>query len=149
MSYYDDDSVSRKIICFFVFLILFALLIFIIAYGLNCLGDMKGELKSIECTVKFPKDYKFTGTKVEVVKQIGNAVPPNFAKAIFNEIEENCEIIDRESFFTFDFMEVCFSSGYNLADKPLCIKKEDVNHHVNKALNKLMCIKLLQEEEKN
>ena len=28
---------------------------------------------------------------------------------------------------------------YNLADKPLCIKKEDVNHHVNKALNKLMC----------
>lgn len=41
--------------------------------------------------------------------------------------------------FTFDFMEVCFSSGYNLADKPLCIKKEDVNHHVNKALNKLMC----------
>lgn len=119
MSYYDDDSVSRKIICFFVFLILFALLIFIIAYGLNCLGDMKGELKSIECTVKFPKDYKFTGTK--------------------DEIEENCEIIERESFFTFDFMEVCFSSGYNLADKPLCIKKEDVNHHVNKALNKLMC----------
>ena len=33
-------------VCFFVFLILFALLIFIIAYGLNCLGDMKGELKS-------------------------------------------------------------------------------------------------------
>lgn len=64
----------------------------------------------------------------------------NCIKSSFNyEIEENCEIIERESFFTFDFMEVCFSSGYNLADKPLCIKKEDVNHHVNKALNKLMC----------
>lgn len=34
----------------------------------------------------FPSDYKFTGTKVEVVKQIGNAVPPNFAKAIFGQI---------------------------------------------------------------
>lgn len=34
----------------------------------------------------FPADYKFTGTKVEVVKQIGNAVPPNFAKAMFGQI---------------------------------------------------------------
>lgn len=31
----------------------------------------------------FPSNYKFTGSKVEVVKQIGNAVPPNFAKALF------------------------------------------------------------------
>lgn len=31
----------------------------------------------------FPSNYKFTGTKVEIVKQIGNAVPPNFAKALF------------------------------------------------------------------
>lgn len=34
----------------------------------------------------FPSDYKFTGTKTEVVKQIGNAVPPNFAKALFGQI---------------------------------------------------------------
>lgn len=34
----------------------------------------------------FPKDYVFTGTKVDVVKQIGNAVPPNFAKALFGQI---------------------------------------------------------------
>lgn len=34
----------------------------------------------------FPKDYKFTGCKTEVVKQIGNAVPPNFAKAMFGQI---------------------------------------------------------------
>lgn len=34
----------------------------------------------------FPKDYVFTGTKVDVVKQIGNAVPPNFAKALFKQI---------------------------------------------------------------
>lgn len=73
------------------------------------------------------------------IRKLKNEVK-NCIKSSFNyEIEENCEIIERESFFTFDFMEVCFSSGYNLADKPLCIKKEDVNHHVNKALNKLMC----------
>lgn len=71
--------------------------------------------------------------KIDICEYYGKTVE------IKDEIEENCEIIERESFFTFDFMEVCFSSGYNLADKPLCIKKEDVNHHVNKALNKLMC----------
>ena len=36
----------------------------------------------------FPKKYVFTGTKVDVVKQIGNAVPPNFAKALFGQILE-------------------------------------------------------------
>ncbi|MBQ7746503.1 MAG: DNA cytosine methyltransferase [Spirochaetia bacterium] len=36
----------------------------------------------------FPADYKFTGTKVEVVKQIGNAVPPGFARAMFGKILE-------------------------------------------------------------
>ncbi len=30
----------------------------------------------------FPKDYNFSGNKSEVVKQIGNAVPPGFAKAL-------------------------------------------------------------------
>lgn len=34
----------------------------------------------------FPSDYKFTGTKVETVKQIGNAVPPVFAKALLETI---------------------------------------------------------------
>lgn len=33
----------------------------------------------------FPDDYVFTGTKTDVVKQIGNAVPPNFAKALFGQ----------------------------------------------------------------
>lgn len=30
----------------------------------------------------FPKDFRFTGTKVEIARQIGNAVPPKFAAAI-------------------------------------------------------------------
>lgn len=30
----------------------------------------------------FPKDYRFCGTKTEVVKQIGNAVPVNLARAL-------------------------------------------------------------------
>ena len=42
--------------------------------------------KELAAATGFPSDYKFTGTKVEVVKQIGNAVPPNFAKAIFGQI---------------------------------------------------------------
>lgn len=44
----------------------------------------------------FPKDYVFTGTKVDVVKQIGNAVPPNFAKALFKQIlKETIEPTER------------------------------------------------------
>ena len=61
MSYYDDDSVLRKIICFFVFLVLFALLLFVIAYGLN-LGDKKSELKSIECTVNYVNLVKYSNS---------------------------------------------------------------------------------------
>jgi DNA (cytosine-5)-methyltransferase 1 len=34
----------------------------------------------------FPKSYPFTGTKSEVVKQIGNAVPPMMAKALLVEL---------------------------------------------------------------
>ena len=58
MSYYDDDGVAAKIICFSVFLILFALLLFVIAYGLN-LGDKKSEAKSIECTVNYVSLVKY------------------------------------------------------------------------------------------
>lgn len=61
MSYYDDDSVLRKIICFFVFLVLFALLLFVIAYGLN-LGDKKSEAKSIECTVNYVSLVKYSNS---------------------------------------------------------------------------------------
>lgn len=34
----------------------------------------------------FPNNYKFCGTKAEKVKQIGNAVPPAFARAMFSTI---------------------------------------------------------------
>ena len=36
----------------------------------------------------FPSDYEFTGSKVEVVKQIGNAVPPLLAKAVFDQRDD-------------------------------------------------------------
>lgn len=62
MSYYDDGSVLRKIICFCVFLILFALLLFVIAYGLNFLGDKKSEAKSIECTVNYVSLVKYSNS---------------------------------------------------------------------------------------
>ena len=36
----------------------------------------------------FPDDFKFVGTKVEIARQIGNAVPPLMAKAIAERIKE-------------------------------------------------------------
>ena len=61
-------------------------------YGNSTAESISKPLSTISCSgaqaaaTGFPSDYKFTGTKVEVVKQIGNAVPPNFAKAIFGQI---------------------------------------------------------------
>lgn len=50
------------------------------------LGFRMLQPKELAAATGFPSDYKFTGTKVEIVKQIGNAVPPNFAKAMFGQI---------------------------------------------------------------
>lgn len=50
------------------------------------LGFRMLQPNELAAATGFPSDYKFTGTKVEVVKQIGNAVPPNFAKAILRQI---------------------------------------------------------------
>ena len=50
------------------------------------LGFRMLQPNELAAATGFPSDYKFTGSKVEVVEQIGNAVPPNFAKAIFGQI---------------------------------------------------------------
>lgn len=50
------------------------------------LGFRMLQPNELSAATGFPEDYKFTGTKVEVVKQIGNAVPPNFAKALLETI---------------------------------------------------------------
>lgn len=34
----------------------------------------------------FPDDYVFAGTKIEIARQIGNAVPPVLAKAIADHL---------------------------------------------------------------
>ncbi len=36
----------------------------------------------------FPDDFQFTGTKIEIAKQIGNAVPPLLAKAVAATVYE-------------------------------------------------------------
>jgi site-specific DNA-cytosine methylase len=46
------------------------------------LGFRMLQLHELAAAQSFPKDYKFTGTKTEVVKQIGNAVCPMMAKAL-------------------------------------------------------------------
>ena len=50
------------------------------------LGFRMLQPKELAAATGFPEDYVFTGTKVDVVKQIGNAVPPNFARAMFCQI---------------------------------------------------------------
>ena len=50
------------------------------------LGFRMLQPNELAAATGFPSDYVFTGTKVDVVKQIGNAVPPNFAKAMFSQI---------------------------------------------------------------
>lgn len=43
----------------------------------------------------FPDDFKFSGTKIEVARQIGNAVPPPFAGAIAKVVKQALEAADR------------------------------------------------------
>jgi site-specific DNA-cytosine methylase len=41
--------------------------------------------------MSFPSDYKFTGNRGEIVKQIGNAVPVRTARALCLAMLEDCE----------------------------------------------------------
>ncbi len=53
-------------------------------------GEYARKLTNAECAILqgFPKDYKFVGTKTEVKRQIGNAVPPIQAYALAVKIDE-------------------------------------------------------------
>jgi DNA (cytosine-5)-methyltransferase 1 len=35
----------------------------------------------------FPDDFKFCGSKIEIARQIGNAVPPKLAEAVARELK--------------------------------------------------------------
>ncbi len=54
--------------------------------GVVDIGFRMLQPKELAAATGFPEGYKFTGTKCEVVKQIGNAVPPGFARAMLGEI---------------------------------------------------------------
>jgi DNA (cytosine-5)-methyltransferase 1 len=45
----------------------------------------------------FPDEFVFTGSKIEVAKQIGNAVPPVLGKAIANRVYEMIQAIEGEN----------------------------------------------------
>ena len=49
------------------------------------LGFRMLQPNELAAATGFPSNYVFAGTKVDVVKQIGNAVPPNFARALFGQ----------------------------------------------------------------
>ncbi len=46
-------------------------------------------------------DCKFTGNRSEVVKQIGNAVPPNFARALFSQTVKKEAALNKKAFISF------------------------------------------------
>ena len=55
--------------------------------------EYRGKFYAREFTISelaqiqnFPKDYKFFGSKADIIKQIGNAVPPIFSQIIAQEI---------------------------------------------------------------
>lgn len=52
------------------------------AVDLFCGGFRMLQNHELATAQGFPRDYYFHGTKAEVTKQIGNAVPPGFARAI-------------------------------------------------------------------
>ena len=56
--------------------------------GVFDIGFRMLQPSELAAATGFPAGYKFTGTKCEVVKQIGNAVPPGFARAMLGKILE-------------------------------------------------------------
>lgn len=46
----------------------------------------RSTVRQIACIQRFPYDHEFSGTIKEKLIQIGNAVPPTLARAIFEEI---------------------------------------------------------------
>lgn len=49
------------------------------------LGFRMLQPHELSAATGFPREYVFTGTKADVAKQIGNAVPPDFARALFSQ----------------------------------------------------------------
>jgi DNA (cytosine-5)-methyltransferase 1 len=49
--------------------------------------------------MSFPDDFVFRGSKIEIAKQIGNAVPPRFAGHIANFVKNllACRILNKEA----------------------------------------------------
>ena len=43
----------------------------------------------------FPDDFLFKGSKIEIARQIGNAVPPNLGGAVSRVVKE---ILDRKKY---------------------------------------------------
>lgn len=55
-------------------------------------GERSFTTREFACLQTFPNDYQFG--KVEIRKQIGNAVPPMLAQALYREIKKSLEKTD-------------------------------------------------------
>jgi DNA (cytosine-5)-methyltransferase 1 len=66
----------------------------------------------------FPDEFRFTGTKIEIARQIGNAVPPVLAKAVADQVYEMWEC--RQS----GFVDGCISREEATRDYVSCEEPE-------------------------
>jgi DNA (cytosine-5)-methyltransferase 1 len=59
-------------------------------------GNRAFSVRELACIQGFPLEHRFNGTRAQRIKQIGNAVPPVFAAAIFRQVEQSMRETDRK-----------------------------------------------------
>lgn len=57
-------------------------------------GTRQFTCREFACLQTFPMDYQFSAQQVR--RQIGNAVPPTFAKAIYREVHKSLRETDQQ-----------------------------------------------------
>lgn len=57
-------------------------------------GRRSFNLQELACLAGFPQSHAFKGCKTSIRRQIGNAVPPPVAKAVFKQVIETMRQTD-------------------------------------------------------
>jgi DNA (cytosine-5)-methyltransferase 1 len=71
------------------------------SYDVHPNGRRQFTLRELACLQSFPVDHEFNRegsqtTRTSIRRQIGNAVPPVMAKALFGAIRKHMEVVDRQ-----------------------------------------------------
>lgn len=57
-------------------------------------GDEALSIRELACLQSFPHEHQFNGSRTQMCKQIGNAVPPLVGQAILKEVRESLTSTD-------------------------------------------------------